>query len=278
MEKEKFYFKKSKGQNFLRDKNIIDKIINSANLELTKSAVIEIGPGNGALTDKIIKICKKLIVIEIDSHLIKILQKKYAKNKNIEIIQEDILQVNLKQLIEEKLSEFDFKNIIIISNLPYYITSPVLFKLFSINLYISSFVLMMQKEVGERILANTGTKKYNNLSIISKFYCDIEQIAVVNKNCFFPVPKVDSIVLKFIINKKYNMKNEIEFLYFVRIMFNNKRKMILNNLSSYLNKSKDETKKILSFSNINPSYRPEKLNLENYYNLWFNIKKHHNII
>lgn len=263
----KFNFKKNKGQNFLKNKDIINKIIESGNFNKEKSGIIEIGSGAGAITDSLVLNCKKLIGIEIDPELVLILQKKYENYKHIEIIEQDFLKIDLEKLIKEKFVDFDKKDITIISNLPYYITSPIIFKLLSCTNYINSFILMMQKEVADRIQASINTKKYNNLSIVTSYYCDISKVIDVNKDNFIPIPKVDSSVLKFDINKKFKINDEEKFLYFIRKIFNNKRKTINNNLKNYLDCNGEKSKNILNDAKINYKLRPENITLDKYYEL-----------
>ncbi len=269
MKNNNYYYKKRFGQNFLKNQTVINKIVKSCNIN-KETMVIEIGPGLGALTDIIIPKCKKMICIEIDFQLAEILKNKYVKYNNVKIIQKDILKIDLKSLIKENFKAKK-ENIIVISNLPYYITSPILFRLFSINEYINFAVLMMQKEVGNRILAKPQSKEYNNLSIVSKYYSDIEKITNIHKTEFCPVPKVDSVVLKFTMNKKYNIQDEADFLIFIRQCFLNKRKTILNNISNII-QDKEITKVILDKSKITHNLRPENLKLEDYFNIWETIK------
>lgn len=268
-----FKFKKKLGQNFLIDKNIVNKIIASTNINKNKSYVIEIGPGNGALSDIIIKNSKKLILIELDKILVKQLEKKYKNYKNYKIINEDVLKLNLKKIIKEEFININPKDILIVSNLPYYITSSILFKIFELKNEIKSFTLMMQKEVGERILALPNSKKYNNLTIFSNYFCDIKNICYVKNTSFIPKPKVDSIVLNFTFNVKIklNDKEEKQFLKFIKLMFLNKRKTILNNLKNIIN-SKEIALDILKKIEINSNLRPENLKLNQFFQIFNEIK------
>ncbi|WP_236682146.1 16S rRNA (adenine(1518)-N(6)/adenine(1519)-N(6))-dimethyltransferase RsmA [Spiroplasma eriocheiris] len=265
------YAKKRFGQNFLTNKHIINLIIDSV-LGDSDQGIIEIGPGMGALTAEIIYKAAKTVAIEIDDNLIDFLINKYQTVKNFKVIHQDILKTNLDQLVAEEFSNLQEVNII--SNIPYYITSPIIFKLLKItNPKVKSFVLMMQKEVGERILAQPNTKSYNNLSIVCQFYCDIEKVTLVGKNNFVPVPKVDSIVLKFTFNKKYHdIKNEGSFLEFIRSMFSTKRKTILNNLGNYL-KNKRQAETILTSLKYSHNLRSENLTLNDFYLLYNKINE-----
>ena len=258
--------KKHLGQNFLINKKIIEKITNT--IDDLCDYVIEIGPGTGALTDLLVKKTKKLIIIEIDYELNKHLEKKYCNFKNIVIINQNFLNIGINELVNK---EFNNQKFSIISNLPYYLTSPIIFKIFNANLTnINQMVLMIQKEVAERIISLPNNKKYNNLSVTCQYYCDISKICDVSRNNFFPIPEVDSIVLNFVFNKKIELekKDEKEFLFMIKKLFSHKRKNLINNLTLYTNDSKINTKIILEDININPNIRAENLNLEQFYKLW----------
>lgn len=265
MQENDIYTKKKLGQNFLKENNVIKRIIELADIN-EQTAVIEIGPGIGALTDEIVKYCKKTVAFEIDNQLVTFLKEKY-QDKNIEILNADILKIDLNQIIDQQFSEFE--KIIIISNLPYYTSTPILFKIFSLNnKKISKLIFMLQKEVGERITAKKDSNNYNNLTVVTSFYSDPRIILKVSRNNFIPVPKVDSVVLEFLINKKYNLENEEAFLDFIRTIFQNKRKIILNNIATYFKKGKIEIKQKLNDINIDENNRPQNLSLENYFEIF----------
>lgn len=184
---------KSFGQNFLFDNNIINKIANAQAIE--GKNVIEIGPGLGNLTEKIIAKAKKLVAIEIDKKLISVLQDKFNNKKNFKVINEDFLNINLQKLIAE---EFDNeKGIIVIANLPYYLTSPIILKLVSNFEAFNSFTLMMQKEVAVRLTAKINSKNYSNLSIMVQYYCDSKILFDIKPQSFYPCPKVTSSLVFF---------------------------------------------------------------------------------
>ncbi|AGM25578.1 16S rRNA (adenine(1518)-N(6)/adenine(1519)-N(6))-dimethyltransferase RsmA [Spiroplasma chrysopicola] len=257
---------KSKGQNFLKNKHIINNIVDAANIT-EQTAILEIGPGMGALTDKIIIKAGKVVVIEIDPKLVLFLQQKYAHHQNLKIIKADILKVDINQLLAAEFDDFNVVNVI--SNLPYYITSPIIFKLLtSSNPKIKVLILMMQKEVGERILAQPNNKQYNNLSVVCQYYCDIKKVCLVGKNNFFPVPKVDSIVLAFTFNKKnLVIDNETKFLEFIRTLFAHKRKTILNNFAT-ITKDKTLATTVLNNLGYNLNLRAENLSLNDFYQIY----------
>ncbi|WP_338964653.1 MULTISPECIES: 16S rRNA (adenine(1518)-N(6)/adenine(1519)-N(6))-dimethyltransferase RsmA [unclassified Spiroplasma] len=262
--------KKSKGQNFLTNSYFINKIVNSA-FEFPKTNILEIGPGMGALTNEILLKANKFVCVEIDPDLVKYLTVKF-QNQNFKIIEADILTLDLETLFA---TEFPDNNPInIISNIPYYITSPIIFKLLKIkNPKVKEVVLMMQKEVGDRIMAQPNSKAYNNLSIVCQLYSDIEKVCLVGRNNFVPVPKVDSVVLKFKLNRKYpDLKNEEDFIVFIRAMFATKRKTILNNLATILY-DKTLAQNILLKLNYSLTLRSERLTVNDFYLLYNEVKQ-----
>ena len=261
---------KKYGQNFLVDQNIIEKIIK--NLDPKINNILEIGPGLGAITDNIWKKEKNIVAIEIDKRISKLLNNKY--NDKIKIINDDVLKVDFTKIEKEY---FNNKKYSIISNLPYYITSPIIFKILETTKKCSNFILMMQKEVGERILARQNSKKYNNFSLICQYYCDIKKITSVPASCFFPKPKVDSMVISFKINKNFGLsfEEEKEFINFIKKMFTFNRKTILNNLS-IITLDKIIAEKLIKNLNLNTNLRPCNLSLKNCYNLFIEFKRLNN--
>lgn len=261
--------KKSKGQNFLTNSHFINLIVDSA-FYLPNTNILEIGPGMGALTSSILLKANKLVCVEIDSTLVEYLTLKF-KDQGLTVIQVDILTIDLEKLFLTKF--LDNNPISIISNIPYYITSPIIFKLLKINnSKVKEIILMMQKEVGERIMAQPNSKNYSSLSAVCQFYSDIEKISLVGRNNFVPVPKVDSIVLKFKLNKKYPLINDEEFIRFIRMMFATKRKTILNNLAIIIN-NKILAEDILVRLNYALNLRSENLSLNDFYLLYNEIKQ-----
>ncbi|WP_374696636.1 16S rRNA (adenine(1518)-N(6)/adenine(1519)-N(6))-dimethyltransferase RsmA [Spiroplasma endosymbiont of Polydrusus formosus] len=270
MQTEGLVTKKSKGQNFLTNPYFINLIVDSA-FNLPKTNILEIGPGMGALTSYILAKANKLVCVEVDSDLTKYLTIKF-KDQNLKVIEDDILNLDLEKLF--LIEFFDNNPISIISNIPYYITSPIIFKLLKIkNPKVTEIILMMQKEVGERIMAQPNSKAYNSFSVFCQFYSDIEKISLVGRNNFMPAPKVDSVVLKFKLNKKYlSLNDEEEFINFVRMMFATKRKTILNNLAGIVNDktlASDVLLKLHYFLNL----RSENLSLNDFYILYNEVKQ-----
>lgn len=261
-----FSFKKSLGQNFLIDTNILNRIVDFA--ELTDdSGAIEIGPGIGALTEQLAKRSKKVTAFEIDQRLLPILADTLSPYNNVKIIHEDILKANVAQVISEEFT--DNQDLMVVANLPYYVTTPIILKLLSENLPIRGIVCMLQKEVADRIAAKPGTKEYGSLSIAIQYYTTAETVMIVPKTVFMPQPNVDSAVIR--LTKRENpivkVRDE-EFLFMVtRASFAQRRKTILNNLSSQLPDGKAKKEQIieaLEQTGIDPTRRGETLTIEEF--------------
>jgi 16S rRNA (adenine1518-N6/adenine1519-N6)-dimethyltransferase len=253
----KFSNKKSLGQNFLTNGLIAQRIVASANLSENDN-VLEIGPGKGILTKYLVDSDARILAVEIDQRLIESLQKQF---ENIEIINEDILTINLPLLIEEN----NFQNYKVVANLPYYITSKII-RLFLETKYLPrEMILMVQKEVGERIVAQDA--KESILSISVKFYADPEILFEVGKENFDPVPKVDSAVIRIKRKRNPSKADTSEFFTLVRAGFSAKRKMLINNLSN-LGHPKAELLEILKKAGLEPTIRAEKLKVEDWEKLY----------
>ena len=258
---EKFEFKKSLGQNFLIDNNIKRKIVDSASID-SESLILEVGPGNGAITKLLVEKDVPVIAFEIDTRLKSELDK--IKSDNLKVIYGDFLNVNL----DDVLKNYKYSNIHLIANLPYYITTPIINKVIS-EVCIDEMIIMVQKEVGDRFKANPGTKDYNSLSVFLQYYFDIEKVALVSKNSFIPRPKVDSIVVRFTRKKELlYVKDEEMFFKFVRDSFKQKRKNLRNNLREYdLIKLENALKKV----NKDLTYRAEQMSLEDFVSVFNEI-------
>ena len=219
-------FKKKFGQNFLQDNNIIKKIADVAS-PTKEDIIIEIGPGGGALTTELVK-KTKVIAYEIDKELEETLNNKF-KDDDIEIIFDDFLNRNIK----EDLNKYKYKNIYVIANLPYYITTPIINKIISEKLDVKQMVLMVQKEVGERFTATVGTKDYGSITVFLNYYFNIKKEFIVSRNAFFPKPNVDSIIIS--LNKKelLQVDNQEKLFKLIRDSFSQKRKTLKNNLKEY---------------------------------------------
>ena len=258
--------KKNLGQIFLIDKNIAKKIVMSLDLQL-QDTVIEIGPGNGVLTEYILKKkIEKLIGIELDRGLVEKLKEKFPNKyfQNFEIINNDFLKINT--------NDFN-QNIKFIGNIPYRITSRILKKIFEFKNW-QLCVLMVQKEVGERILSEPGNKKYGVLTLLVQFYADVEKIInKISPECFYPKPNVYSTVIK-LIRKPilYSVDFTKNLFNLINNAFSKRRKTILNSLSTGLNIGKNILVEYLKKSNINPEIRPECISLKQYILLYSILK------
>ena len=251
------YAKKSLGQNFLIDKNVIEKIINT--IPIKNRNIVEIGPGTGSLTEEIFKKKpKSLILIEKDNNLAEKLKFKYLTEKNIKIYQADILKFNLEK---SKLNKT-----IIFGNLPYNISSQVLVKILKFKKWppdISDIIFMFQKELGEKIIARFPSSNYGRLSILTNLRLKIINKFLVSRNCFFPKPKITSMVIHFKpVKQKFNIKKISNLEMITNKMFSNKRKMVNKNLRKMFKKELIE--KNIKFS-LNS--RPEEIDEENYYKI-----------
>lgn len=275
-----FKFKKSLGQNFLIDTNVIRNIIDAAGIDKT-SGVIEIGPGMGSLTEQLAKHAKHVLAFEIDQRLIPILGETLSPYDNVTVINEDILKANVSEAINTHLSECD--EVFVVANLPYYITTPILMGLLEQHLNINSYVVMMQKEVGERLTALPSTKAYGSLSIAVQYYTDVKRVMVVPKGVFMPPPNVDSLVVKLTTLDKPRVQVEDEQLFFklTRSAFVQRRKTILNNYMSLIQESKVHKERIVEWletSGVAPTRRGESLDLNDYANLANNMKKYPELV
>jgi len=261
--KDKFGFKLSKslGQNFLTDKNIIDKIVDAAEAD-KDTLVIEIGPGIGVLTRELAEEAGKVVAIEIDRNLLPILSYTLGDLDNVEVINVDVLKVDLNKIIAES----GYKKVKIVGNLPYYITTPIIMGLLEKEVKADAIIIMMQKEVADRIRSSEGSKIYGALSVAVQYYCTVEQIAIVSKDVFFPAPKVDSAVLRLNLKKEktYQISSEKLFFRVIKAGFGQRRKTLSNSLSALSEFSKEEIYSALASAEIDPKRRAETLSLEDF--------------
>lgn len=255
-----FIFKKAFGQNFLTDRKICEKIV--AKAEIDSEIVVEIGPGSGILTSELLKKAKKVVAIEKDKDLIPILKEKFKGQDRLILINEDFLKVNLKEIVCRNLKCSCFK---ICANLPYNITSPIIIKILTENLNIKSSTLMVQKEVANRIIATHKDKNYGSFSVFVRYYSEPEILFNVSRGSFFPIPKVDSAVVRL---KKAahpcEVENEEFFFKVVRASFSQRRKKVLNPLAEKFSILKSEIEKILERLSIEKNIRAEEISLEQY--------------
>lgn len=263
LERHGFTFKKSFGQNFLTDTNILQKIVDTAEIDKNVN-VIEIGPGIGALTEFLAENAAEVMAFEIDDRLIPILADTLRDFDNVKVINEDVLKSDLQSRIKE------FTNpdlpIKVVANLPYYITTPILMHLIESKIPFAEFVVMMQKEVADRISAEPNTKAYGSLSIAVQYYMTAKVAFVVPRTVFVPAPNVDSAILKMTRRERplVQVKDEDFFFRVSKIGFVHRRKTLWNNLTSHFGKA-DETKakleQALEIAEIKPSIRGEALSI-----------------
>jgi 16S rRNA (adenine1518-N6/adenine1519-N6)-dimethyltransferase len=261
-----FSFKKSLGQNFLIDTNILKKIVSFANLT-EDSGAIEIGPGIGALTEQLARTSKKVVAFEIDQRLLPILKDTLSPYPHVSIIHKDVLEAEVGEVIKEEFNGID--DIMVVANLPYYVTTPIIMKLLEEHLPIRGIVCMLQKEVADRISALPGTKEYGSLSIAVQYYTEAETVMIVPKTVFVPQPNVDSAVIRLTRRESpaVAVRDETFFFQVTRASFAQRRKTILNNLTSQLpdgKQKKEDILQALSTSGIDPARRGETLSLEEF--------------
>ncbi|MEK4355495.1 16S rRNA (adenine(1518)-N(6)/adenine(1519)-N(6))-dimethyltransferase RsmA [Paenibacillus sp. FSL M7-1455] len=260
-----FSFKKSLGQNFLIDQNILGKIVEAAGLDASKGA-LEIGPGIGALTEKLAREAGAVTAVEIDQRLIPILQEVLEPYPHVRIHHGDVLKTDLGALFKE-----DFANVSkvsVVANLPYYVTTPILMKLLEERLPLENIVVMIQKEVAERMAASPGTKDYGSLSIAVQYYSEPELVCIVPKTVFIPQPNVESAVIRLKVREQPPVEVDDENFFFqvVHASFAQRRKTIANNLKTrfFPKEGRERLEELLHAAGIEPSRRGETLSLQEY--------------
>ncbi|MED3981138.1 16S rRNA (adenine(1518)-N(6)/adenine(1519)-N(6))-dimethyltransferase RsmA [Priestia megaterium] len=261
-----FTFKKSLGQNFLIDTNILHRIVDHA--EITEeTGAIEIGPGIGALTEQLAKRAKKVLAFEIDQRLLPILADTLSPYPNAKVIHQDVLKADLKGTLEQEFENIE--DLMVVANLPYYVTTPILMKLLEEQIPVRGIVVMLQKEVADRIAAKPGTKEYGSLSIAIQYYTEAETVMIVPKTVFNPQPNVDSAVIRLLRRPKpaVEVQDEAFFFQVVRASFGQRRKTILNNLVNNLpsgKQKKADIEQALSTAEIDPKRRGETLSIQEF--------------
>ena len=266
LERHGFTFKKSFGQNFLTDTNILQKIVDTAEIDENVN-VIEIGPGIGALTEFLAENAAEVIAFEIDDRLVPILADTLRDFDNVRVINEDILKSDL----QARIKEFSNPNlpIKVVANLPYYITTPILMHLIESGIPFSEFVVMMQREVADRISAQPNSKSYGSLSIAVQYYMTAKVAFIVPRTVFVPAPNVDSAILKMTRRDQpaVEVKDETLFFKVSKAGFTHRRKTLWNNLTSYFGKSNEVKTKLesaLDNAELSPSVRGEALDLQEF--------------
>ena len=259
-----FAFQKKFGQNFLIDSNVLENIVEAAGI--TKDDfVLEIGPGIGTMTQYLCESARQVLAVEIDKMLIPILEDTLSEYDNVEVINQDVLKVDIKSLVEEKNNGRPIK---VVANLPYYITTPIIMGLFESKVPIESITIMVQKEVADRMQTGPGSKDYGALSLAVQYYAEAKVMLNVSATCFMPRPNVDSAVIKLTRHQESPVEVKDESLMFriIRASFNQRRKTLVNGLknSSELDFSKEEITEAIKSMGKEENIRGEKLTLEEF--------------
>lgn len=262
---------KSFGQNFLIDENIVESIVEKANIS-KEDFVIEIGPGLGTLTEYLLRNAGKVLAVELDKKMVNIITDRFLgeiSNGKLEILCDDILKVNLEKIIEEELKT-GYKKVKVVANLPYYITTPIIMKLLEEKLQMESITVMIQKEVANRLSEIPGGKETGAITYTVYYYADTKILLEVPKEGFIPEPEVTSAVIQFNILKapRVNVKNEEDFFKLIKQSFLMKRKTLVNALTGYKNKEKQDIINILRELNFNEKVRAEQLTLEQFVKIY----------
>ena len=254
-------FNKALGQNFLSDETVLDEIVDAASLD-KDTCVLEIGPGSGALTKKLAMAAKKVVAVEIDGGLIPLLKENVSSFQNVEILHADILNISLSELFDR---EFSGECVKIVANLPYYITTPIVMKLLEENPGFSSMVIMVQKEVAQRLIATPGGKNCGAISYSVSYYCDTKLVTDVPPEAFVPAPKVWSSVIKLSVREKppVTVEDEQHFFALIKAAFLMRRKTFLNCVSQNngMQVDKETLRDILKEFDISENIRGEALSL-----------------
>lgn len=256
---------KSLGQNFLIDENVVMGIIDSSNIN-KEDLVIEIGPGLGTLTSKLLEKAGKVICVELDPKMVSIIEERFKLYKNIEIINKDILKIDLNKLIKENKKE-TIKSVKVVANLPYYITTPIIMKLLEDRLDLESITVMIQKEVAQRLASVPGEKDTGSITYTVWYYTEPKIVLEVPKDSFIPEPEVTSSVIKLDVlkNPRIEPKDEKMFFKIIKVAFMQKRKTLVNALTNgKIFETREDAEKALKELNIDLKIRGEKLTIEEY--------------
>lgn len=254
---EKFRFKKNLGQNFLQDEKILQKIVESV-MCTEDDCIVEIGPGHGALTKYLVKYNCPVIAFEIDKEVKPVLDR--IKAPNLRVVYEDFMKVNVKEYLPD-----NYKNLYIIANIPYYITTPILEKIIAENLNEKACTLMVQKEVADRFSAKPGSKDYGSISVYLDYYYQVKKLFEVPRKVFYPVPNVDSAIIKLDRKDKRDLAGENNFFKFVKSAFQFKRKNLRNNLKNY---DLEKINSVLVKYNHNLQNRAEEISLKEFLDIY----------
>ena len=263
MEKYGFKFSKGLGQNFIIDENVLTRIIEGSEIQ-KEDVILEIGPGIGVMTDVLCQSSKKVVSIEIDKTLIPVLNETVGHYDNLKVVHSDVLKVDVNALIE---AEFGDKKPKLIANLPYYVTTPIIMMFLEKRVPVSDLIVMIQKEVADRILAGPSTKEYGALSVVVQYYTEPSIVTRVSRGSFMPMPNVDSTVIRLKVREKAPVELEDEATFFLTVKdgFGKRRKTLLNALSSgFLGISKDQARNALEIAKIPENTRGEALSIDEF--------------
>ena len=267
MKTNKIKANKNLGQNFLIDDNALQDIVDGAEIE-QDDLVIEIGPGLGSLTKLLLEKAKKVICIELDKKMVKILCERFSIYNHLEIINEDVLRINLKELIKhERENKPSIKNVKVVANLPYYITTPIIMKLVENDLDIESITVMIQKEVAERLIAIPGSKETGAITYTIYYYCESKKIREVENTCFIPEPEVTSEVINLKIRKNpaVQVKDKKVMFNIIKSTYMQRRKTLLNSLTSVgVFRTKEQGIEFLKKLGLREDIRPENMKIEDF--------------
>lgn len=255
MERYDVNFKKKFGQNFLKDLNIVKKIVRTADIT-GKSLVIEVGPGGAIMTKELASVADYVLAYEIDTDLMEEQQKRLGDCSNVNVLFKDFLDADL----EDDIKAYEYDNLYFVSNVPYYITTPIILKLIHSGLKFKKIVMMVQKEVGDRFSTDPGTKEYGSITVLLNYFFDVKKEFLVSRKQFVPEPNVDSVIISF--SEKENRLDLVDFEFFDKLLrdsFQYKRKNIRNNLKKY---DLSKVEEVLNTYNYDLTVRAEKLSVE----------------
>ena len=265
LKKYEAFARKKFGQNFLINKDVLERIVHLSDLD-KQTAVIEIGPGLGTLTEYLAINAGAVMSYEIDPDMIEILKDTLKDYSNVKIIFKDFLKANINEDIAENLG--GFKRIVVVANIPYYITTPIIFKLLG-ETNISEYLFMVQKEVGQRLAGRPSTKDYNALSVLMALKTNTEVAYKVPKNSFHPEPKVESVLLSVkVVKNDLTLNNEANFIEFTQVIFSQRRKTLVNNLSNGYKISREKVCEVLENLGFNINVRAEQLDVNQIYKIY----------
>ncbi len=266
LSKHGFTFSKALGQNFLINPDVCPQMAESLSAD-ENTGVLEVGPGIGVLTKELCRVAGKVVSVELDKRLFPVLDETLAEFDNLEIINADVMKIDLNKLIEEKFS--GCSSVKVCANLPYYITSPVIMTLLESKLPVDEIVVMVQKEAGERLCAEVGSRMAGAVTVAVNYYADSEILFDVNRDSFMPSPKVDSVVIRLTVRKKskFEVSNEKKFFSLVKCAFSQRRKTALNSISNTMGVPKDKISAVFTELGLDTNIRAEKLTMDNFINI-----------